>query len=226
VARVGRELALSAQGRTLTRQRLADGHERPPCVDRAEPEGDDDDDQSADQQDGQHHLQRLLLRGPILDDLDGEGGPLDDDVLGEDAEGRVGDRRRLDILPAVGRRGDAGLVREPGRQLPALPQDRVAVGIEGQRVGARRGPAEDEAQARLVVWVRSLPGLPREAGLQLADPSIGQRAGNGRVEHGRQGEQHEQRRAAAPQGEIAPDVTHQPGVGGQGRRVLRLEIDG
>ena len=70
VARVGRELALAAQGGPLGIERVADRHEGPAGVDGAEGHGDEDHDSAAHDQHAQERVERLLLRRAVLDHLD------------------------------------------------------------------------------------------------------------------------------------------------------------
>ena len=70
VARVGRELALAAQGGPLGVERVADRHEGPAGVDGAERHGDEDHDPAADEQHAQERVERLLLGRAVLDHLD------------------------------------------------------------------------------------------------------------------------------------------------------------
>ena len=162
VTAVGREVALSAKGRALVAERLADRDERPARVHEPEPKGDEDDDEAADQQHRQHHAQRPLLSRPVLDDLDREDVAVP--ALGrlrQDPDWRAPDLGRADVAPGRRGGGDGGRLGQ-ARWHPRLgPADRLPVGPQDQRERARAGAAEAEPVRREVVGVGRLPGDDR-----------------------------------------------------------------
>ena len=111
VAGIGGEVALATERHSLVRQRLADRDERAAGVHGPEAEGHDDDHEAADEEHGEHDVERALLRGPVLDDLDQErraGGVLD--RLGEEPDRGALDLRGPDVATArEGRRRGAGV---------------------------------------------------------------------------------------------------------------------
>ena len=219
VARVGGELALAAQGQALGAQRFADRDECAPGVDRPEAERDEDDDRAADQQDPEDRVERLLLGGAVLDDLDEHRADVRERLFGADADGHVADLGRPDVDPG---RCDAGGVdplvdRERVGHEEAAATQRVAVGVGQQR--ERPGPTAAEAEA--------LSGLSRVGVLakvggthgQLLLAALLEGPGRDQVERRPEDDEDEQRREAAPRDELPADAVDEPGVGAE-----RLEL--
>ena len=92
---VGGELALAAQRLALVDERLADRHERPVGVGRADAGRDEQRDHAADHEDDHEHLQCPLLGRPVADDLEVERLATERDRLGQDP-----DRRRSTCVDA------------------------------------------------------------------------------------------------------------------------------
>ena len=215
VAGIGRELALPAERCPLAGQRFPDRDESPSRIDGPEPEGHDQDQEAAHEQDDLDDLEGLLLRGPVLDDLDGEDPALRDvDGLGQDADRRVGDDRGLDVAAGGGRRLDPWLVGKSGRRpLVAGSQDRIAVRIEDQGVRPGSPATEDEAVARGIVRIGVLSPDDPHPCVELRDPGVGERPGRREIERHGQADEDQQRRPGAPQDEVAPDAPDHPAVG-------------
>ncbi len=223
VACVGREFALAPQRGPLVGQRFADRNQGAARIHGPEADGDEDDHETSDQQDGEHRLERPLLGGPVLDDLDGEDRAIELDGLGQDPDRGTAQRRRSDVAAGDRRSLHARLVRQSGWGL-ADPRSRDHrtpwSDDEGIRPG-RTATAEREAVAGLVLGIRSDAADQAHPGIQLRGPGAGQRPGHRRVEHGAEDHQDEQGRPAAPEDEVSPDVADQSPVGGLGGRFGR-----
>ena len=182
-------------------------------------------------------VERALLGHPVADDLDRVGRSAGDgDVLGEDPDGRGHgrppavarsecrrrQRGRPDVSTRGPRRRDAVHVGQTRRHVEPARSEDVVVVVHDQRDRPRSATAEDQA---VRAGVLRIGGLAGQAGTDLVEPRVEhgrararQRARDRDVERDGQDEQDDERRPAAPQDEVAPDVPDQPavrGVGGQ-----------
>ena len=150
VARVGGELALAAERRALLDERLPDRDEGAAGIERPEPEGDEHDDDAAQEQHVADGIERLLLRGSILDHLDVDVADRARHAFGECPGRERADGRGPDV--PGGRhapRPASAVTGRPagsGPRVRLLPSASTAIAIRPRRAAAEREPVLGSAR--------------------------------------------------------------------------------
>jgi hypothetical protein len=223
MARVGGELALTAQGRPLRDERFADRHERPSRVDPAEAHRDEHDEAAAQEEHAEDRVERLLLRRAVLDDLDEDRADGRIDPLSHRPDRQRAHRRGADVGPV----GDGGRERVTNRQAGGervAADEVVAVRVDRHRERAAGVAAEREpvrGTARPAVRVPEVVDDLVRSIAELTDPVRFERLRRAPVqEHAEDGQDHEGRQAA-PQDEPPADGPDQPAV-----RLLGIGVRG